>query len=116
MCERCAQLEEEVAFWKNEAGALSDLEVLANLQRRYRLTRSQARLLEILGARRGRVIDGHRLLEFAGCEGESDALLRAHIRNIRAKLGPDAILTRHSIGFTIGPAGEAAIRSAGLAA
>lgn len=111
-CECCAQLEEEVAYWKAEAGALADLEVLANLRRLYSLSPIEARFMGVLAGRRGRVIDADRLLEFAGCEGESEAILRAHVRNIRAKIGSGAIDTARGVGFSLGPAGAAAITAA----
>jgi DNA-binding response OmpR family regulator len=112
MCDRCAELEEEVAYWKGEAGAMRDQDLLAALRRKSGLTGRQAQLLEALWRRRGRPTRRERLLEMIEDDDRGLTLVSVIASQVRQKLGRDAILTEFGLGYVIGPSGLAAVEAA----
>jgi DNA-binding response OmpR family regulator len=75
--------------------------------RAIRLTRTEFRLLHILAMNAGRVVPGHRLVEYAwGYREQEVSLLRAHISHLRTKLnlrpgGPGQIVAIPGVGYTL---------------
>lgn len=112
MCMRCDELEEEVAYWKSEAGVTTDAALVANLRHLYRLSKMEARVLEAAYRHRGRPLSRERMLELLGSEAVSPNIASVRACHIRAKIGKDALITNYGEGFSIGPAGIAAIEKA----
>lgn len=114
MCNRCDDLEEQVAYWKAAAGALHDQDILAGLRVNVGLSGKQAMLLDALHRRKGRPVRTSDLLDLIGSAECTDQLIKVFVTKIRQKLGRDAIRTERAFGYAIGPAGSAAIEAASL--
>lgn len=112
-CTRCAELEEQVAWLKSELGESSDEALLASLQRRHGLTRTQARVLEVLCAAHGRTVPYRRLAELLGMDGDGDPAdtLKVYAYHLRKKLGSEAVFTVWGTGLVVGPDGVAAFEA-----
>lgn len=107
--DRIEQLEEQVAFWKNEAMQSADSRAVATLRDRFGLTPSEAWLLATLHAARGKVVRRVLLQESLpkrhGRDREDEAnLVAVYVVRIRQKIGAAAILTHRTTGYAIGPA------------
>lgn len=115
MCARCAELEEQLAYYKSEAGFSYDRTTYALLRQVHRLTPMEAKFLCVLHDSR-RVMNRWQLVEV--CDSQSVDSVDVYATRIRRRLGQDAIITHWGQGWSIGPAGKAAVKAAraGLAA
>lgn len=116
MCTRCEQLEEEVAYLKNELGQVTDQTVRAWLRRERQLRPQGARLLSVLYHARPRVIDRYRLHEMIGSNADDVHLVNVQASYLRRLLGRDVVISEQGQGYRIGPPGIAVMEEAIAAA
>ena len=110
------ELVEEVAYLRSELGATTDHDrdkLIAAL----RTTLAEARILSALYAARGRPVSNWRLAEAAPpgrmtADRNDVAAVKVWISRIRRKLGADAVLTIHGLGYALSPAGMAIVDAA----
>jgi len=112
MCAKCERLEEEVAYLKSELGQVTDATLLGHLRVLYGIRPQAARIIERLYRARPKVLNQMRLAEALSGEGDSDRLVDVFVMHARKVLGHDAIITHRSFGYSIGPAGAAAMDAA----
>lgn len=111
MCDRCAVLEEQIAYLKHELGQVADLNVSARLHERFGLTPQGAAILQVLH-QSGRVINALRLAELMGSHSDCENIVSVQVSRVRKKVGRDAVTTVWGRGYSIGPAGSAAVEAA----
>jgi DNA-binding response OmpR family regulator len=105
-CAKCsahiADLEEQVAYWKSEAGALSEERFLANLRRTYKLTPQQAVLIEAMYRSHGRPLSRDQLVDRLRSDARNpEKLCDVLISLARDKLGYRAIETVWGVGYAL---------------
>lgn len=114
MCERCAQLEEELAWLKGERDIEVSLSRVDLMRRRFRLEPAGARLLLTLYDAQGRVVP-HLALEEA-CSRDPDMVasnsLKVHVHRARNALGDGVIETAPGMGYRMTPLGRARVYQA----
>lgn len=112
-CARCEDLEEQVAYWKSEAGAVFEETLYARLRKRHGLTKAECRILTILS--NGRVVPRLSLAELCGLASLDS--LDVLVSRVRKRMGFGVIDTIYGRGYSIGSIGTEAINAVnGLAA
>lgn len=108
-CQRCGELEAQIAWLKSELGESSDANVLAELRQRHGLTKTEARMLELLAEAKGRIVPYARLADVLGLcanvEGNVSETLKVYAYHLRKKVGQDAVFTSWGLGLAAGPSG-----------
>lgn len=115
MCDRCAELEERVAWLESELGLRVDADEIYVLQRAFGLAPGEAHLVRALYAARGRTLTHLQILDAipspGGLEDRSFTNINTLICRVRKGLGRDAIITVWGRGYQISPIGAERIRS-----
>lgn len=109
MCDRCEELEEEVARLKRAMGGLEEDETIGKLRSAYKLDPSQGRLLLLLHRRAG-FVHVERIREVLYGDrmdgGPSDNIVKVYLARMRNKLGKDAFETLWCGGYRLSDAGR----------
>jgi len=114
MCERCAELEEEVAFLKRTLrGEVQDA---AQLRLAFHTTPIETAILNALYTRKGKVLSKDQLWVIMWPSGnesaQSEVNMRVCIHRLRKKLGSkDSILSSWGHGWALSPDGIKRIES-----
>ena len=108
-CERCAQLEEEVAYLKSELGIAQDGDAVLALKMRFGMTPNTARFLLRLYRANGRVVTRNVLEDTLmhvteTYEGYSD-FTKVYAHRARNALGHDTLVTVRGVGYAMSPSG-----------
>ena len=104
-CEKCADLEEEVRYWKDEAQRNATAETRERIRRALDLTTAEAWLVGTLYAARGSVVRRERIEEdIPGSKTWEERLdpgniICVMVSRIRAALGSDSIRTVRGTGY-----------------
>lgn len=113
-CIHCAAARDEIAELRSALGLSGRLTDQRLIERRFGLTRAQAKLCQALYDAAGRVVPRCTLekvaLTEAGYEGGSN-VLSVHICRVRAKLGSTTIDTAEG-GYAMTPVGRALVYTA----
>lgn len=107
-------LREQVAYWKSEALGSRDAARRGRLQAAYRITRSQAELLEAMYARDGKLLtkaQGDEAVSGHGNERETINTVDVQICRLRKKMPPDSIATMWGLGWHLTPIGMESVRN-----
>jgi len=114
MCDRCAELEEEVAYLRSELGLLADEDALLTLKRAMRVSPVVARLVYALYRSNGRLLTCAHLEDAIPSKtGRDDYISQSFFGALvclaRRALGRDAIETAWGRGYRLSPAGMARV-------
>lgn len=116
MCERCAELEERVAWLESELGLQRDAERAALLRARLGLTPAEGAFLMRLYSASGRLVTIAQLGDALPPRDDGDVrddtnLIRTYVCRVRAKLGDGALLTERALGYRLSRTGLEAVRA-----
>lgn len=113
MCDRCAELEEEVAYLKSELASWSSEQCVETLARVLRIRPAAAKTLARLYASGGRLVGIRALMEATAdpaCDDDRDYnVVKVHVWNLRQVLGRDAIQTAWGRGYSLTETGVARV-------
>jgi len=107
-------LREQVAYWKSEALGVRSTERRGRLQAAYRISRSQAELLDALYARDGKLLVKAQADEaVVGHSDQRDSnTVDVHMCRLRKKMPPGSIATMWGLGWHLTPTGMESVRNA----
>ena len=111
----CHDLAEQRDHYKRELGLMAPIETLDRLARRWTLTPKEAAVLAALHQRKGAFVTRDALLTaiYQGAAGTPEIkILDVFVWHLRRKIGADMITTHRAIGFSLSPAGVAAVNEA----
>ena len=117
MCDRCAALEDEIAYLKGELGWMRVRAADERRRAALGMTPIEQKLLDILYAMRGQDFTHIGLLmdalEEAGTQGATNNLLKVHMHRVRKKLGgKDTVLNLFGYGYRLSALGVTAYEKA----
>lgn len=103
-CPHCVRKDEIIRDLTRELGLRKSDGELGALMVRLGVTATQARLLMLLYAAKGRPVPHGVLIEELPLDGDQ-AALKAHAHNIRVRVGQDAIIAAKGFGYGLSAAG-----------
>ena len=114
MCQRCIELEEEVAYLRSELGLLADEDALLTLGRALGVSPVVARLVLALYRANGRLLTVTHLNDAVpSAKGRDEYISQSFFASLvclaRRPLGRDAIETAWARGYRLSPAGMARV-------
>lgn len=107
-CERCADLEEQIAWLKSELGLTQDTSAVHALRGRFKIDPQQARLLLTLYEAHGRTLTTVFLHEAISSREHTYGSKLVHVRVMRLRkvLGKEAIETLYGLGYRLSAEGR----------
>lgn len=113
MCDRCAELEEQVAWLKSELGMRPAVSATYALARALRITPGVAKMLAALHSAKGNFLSTYRLLDVTATPGREDErdpnLVKVGVWRIRQAMGRGAIITCYGKGYQLSDEGMAKV-------
>lgn len=107
MCNRCADLEEQVAWLKSELGLSVERTDVDKVRRAFGLRPNEAWIVLRLAKAGGRVVSYEQLLDempsLTGNDDRHKSNISTHICRIRSKTDRHGVETARSVGLRIGP-------------
>jgi DNA-binding response OmpR family regulator len=111
VCIHCQAARDEIAELRRALGLSGRMTEQRLIERRFALTRSQARICQALYDAAGRVVPKVTLTDFCLGEDTDPETVKVHICRIRVKLGASAIDTAEG-GWSMTPPGRALVYTA----
>jgi DNA-binding winged helix-turn-helix (wHTH) protein len=104
MCQRCEELEEEVAYLRSEMGLEIGAGQIATIRQAFNLSPACARLLLVLHRASGRVMSRLQMLDalparYDGHEDRDERIVNVHVSRIRQAVGPGFIRNEWGKGY-----------------
>lgn len=110
MCDRCEELEEDIAYLKSELGLRAGLDEIEALRKAFGLTPSCAKLVLALYRAKGRTVTQLQMLEimpprYTIEDDRTSQIVNVQCSKTRKALGPGLLQNVWGQGFKLSPAG-----------